>query len=669
MADVLIVCVREDETLAKAFADMFERAGLHVGGAPGAPEDMRHCGAALVVWSQASIRSRAFLDAAQRAVNAGKAVVACLIAPPPPASINHAPAFDLSRWTGDPDDPVLDPLFFSVDRMVAAARAAAGVPAGAAAREAPPAYAPQAQAAPAQSAPPYARARAAAPAAAPPTQPLRAAPPRNPSAYDATLRTPPPAYDPPPAPRAPNAGRRAAAPPAAPQRRPEPARGQDAVAAEAQNWAAIRHSRDPEDFLRHLADFGEDGAFAELAQMKLAELEAEARRRSKSSAQAARQSTQGGPPVRLDPPRAPQPAPQARGPAPRQARPQQPRTPSLTDYAQPPAPRGGPPPAAFEPIRNERPPARQQPRREPAPQAWRDGGRDERYVERRPPPAAPRAGGGALRLVVLIAILGAGALAAGLFAGDRLGGLGLLGPSSQTASGPGDDWETAEGTGAGSVGAEDARDVASASIDPPESLGPATQESRANRGGPEPVADSAPTPRTAPPEPPRERPQPQPAAATVSTTAPASGSPSEAFTAPPITAPPQELTTLAPPPTEEQMRSASVEPPRRATPPAPPPRAPQVVWASRPSASRVNDFFPQRALRQDRGGRVELDCLLDAGGVPRCAVARETPAGFGFGSAAIRASSQFRAAPTLDDGTPSAGAQTRLTIVFQAPNR
>jgi hypothetical protein len=442
------------------------------------------------------------------------------------------------------------------------------------------------------------------------------------------------------------------------------------VAAEAQNWAAIRHSRDPEDFLRHLAEFGEDGAFAELAQMKLAELEAEARRRSKSSAAAARQSTQGGPQVRLDSPRAPQPPSQPRTAATRPVRPQAPRAPSLTDYAQPPTaraePRSAPPPAAFEPIRNERPPARQQPRRtEPPPQTWRD---EPRYVERRPPPPAPRAGGGALRLFVLIAILGAGALAAGLFAGDRLGGLGLLSPKGETASGPADEWETAEETGGSSLGleAEGGRDVATASIDPPE-VG--QRESRANRGGPEPVAElpPAPAPRSAAPEPPRERPQTQPA--TVSTTGPSPAATSESGLAPPITSVPQELTTLAPPPTEEQLRAAAVEPQRRATPPAPPPRAPQVVWASRPSGARINDFFPQRALRQDRGGRVELDCLLDASGVPRCAVARETPAGFGFGSAAIRASSQFRAAPTLDDGTPSAGAQTRLTIVFQAPNR
>ena len=64
MADVLIVCVREDEPQAKALADMFEAAGFSIGGAPNSDGALRSSGAGVVVWSQASIRSRPFLDAA-----------------------------------------------------------------------------------------------------------------------------------------------------------------------------------------------------------------------------------------------------------------------------------------------------------------------------------------------------------------------------------------------------------------------------------------------------------------------------------------------------------------------------------------------------------------------------------------------------------------------------
>src|SRR4029077_14365428 len=118
MADVLIVCVREDEPQAKALAEMFEAAGFSIGGAPSSDGALRSSGAGVVVWSHASIRSRPFLDAAQRVINADKAVVASLIEPPPPSSIGDAPAFDLSDWHGDPNDSCLDPLFFAVARMV-----------------------------------------------------------------------------------------------------------------------------------------------------------------------------------------------------------------------------------------------------------------------------------------------------------------------------------------------------------------------------------------------------------------------------------------------------------------------------------------------------------------------------------------------------------------------
>src|SRR5690242_17605722 len=136
MADVLIVCVREDEPQAKALAEMFEAAGFSIGGAPAGDGALRSSGAGLVVWSQASIRSRPFLDAAQRVINADMAVVASLIEPPPPSSIGNSPVFDLSNWDGDPNDPALDPLFFAVDRMVNSARAAVGATARSAEAEA-----------------------------------------------------------------------------------------------------------------------------------------------------------------------------------------------------------------------------------------------------------------------------------------------------------------------------------------------------------------------------------------------------------------------------------------------------------------------------------------------------------------------------------------------------
>ncbi|MBN8608559.1 MAG: hypothetical protein J0L81_16710, partial [Caulobacterales bacterium] len=196
MADVLIVCVREDEPRAKALAEMFEAAGFSIGGAPNTDGALRSSGAGVVVWSQAAIRSRPFLDAAQRVINADKAVVASLIEPPPPSSVGNSTTFDLSRWDGDPNDPSLDPLFFAVDRMVNASRVGATAP---------------------------------APAPAPYEEP----------SHRATTRIPP-------APR-----------PAPPPPAPMPAA--DPINAEAEHWRAIRDSRDPAAFLDYLTRYGPQG--------------------------------------------------------------------------------------------------------------------------------------------------------------------------------------------------------------------------------------------------------------------------------------------------------------------------------------------------------------------------------------------------------------------------
>lgn len=309
MADVLIVCVREDEPQAKALADMFEAAGFSIGGAPGSDAALRSSGAGVVVWSQASIRSRPFLDAAQRVINAGKAVVASLIEPPPPASVGDAPTFDLSGWNGDPDDSALDPLFFAVDRMVNSARAAVGAPVA---------------------------------------QPAQAAYEPPPS-----LRTPAPPRPQPPRP----------APPPAPA---------DPLGAEAEHWKSIRNSRDPAVFMDYLARYGADGAFAEVAELRLKQLTGaagETRQRPIVAAAA---------PPRLE--RRPEPPLRRPEPPPRRA-----------EAAAPP-PRRDPPPPAYE-------------------------RRYERAEMREP----PRSEGGALRAFVLIALLGGAGLAGALYFGGNIG--------------------------------------------------------------------------------------------------------------------------------------------------------------------------------------------------------------------------------------------------------
>lgn len=540
MADVLIVCVREDEPQAKALAEMFEAAGFSIGGAPANDAALRSSGAGVIVWSQASIRSRPFLDAAQRVINAEKAVVASLIEPPPASSIGASPAFDLSNWSGDPNDPALDPLFFAVDRMVNAARATVG----AGARQ---------EAYPAE--------------AAPAPQPL----PRT------TSRA------------------RPAPAPAAPA--PRPASAAPDLKSEAEFWRSIRDSRDPADFMDYIARFGANGTFVELAELKLSQLTGA------------------------------QPAPAAPAPRPRTA----PAVPPTRVRTEPPPARR---PEALPPT--PRRTVEAPPRRMPPPERAYD------RTDYREPKAE---GGGALRTFVVVALLGGAALGGGLYLG---GGIDVGRNQEQVAEDvppPASD--------------ETMTDIASTEE------GPSFLE--AERASP--IVDAAPSrqaaspPRTAVAEStrparqdgvggpislsPAQPPEPSTQAATTPRSGPVSLVPPQTTTSPET----QPASASTPP---------SVTPPTAATPG-------RVAWAQRPSARRISDLYPQRALRAGMGGRVQLDCTVQANLTVSCAIASETPPGMGFGAAAISAASAYRAQPRLSNGASAVGSTTRIAIAFQAP--
>lgn len=580
MADVLIVCVREDELQAKALADMFERAGFTVGGAPASDGALRSTGAGVIVWSQASIRSRPFLDAAQRVIDAEKAVVASLIDPPPPDSIGDAPAFALNGWTGDPEDPALDPLFFAVDRMVNSQRASVGAtptqPAPAAFEEPP-------SLRPAPLSPTYAR-------------PMRAAPPQ-------------------------------AAPPPMMQAPADP------LGSEAEHWRAIRNSRNASDFMDYLARYGPDGAFSDVAELRLRQLTSQnptpssvhdAARTQAPRRESARVRSEPPPPVRRpDPPpqaRRPEPAPVTRlEPPPRRSEP---------------PPRRDPPARAAEPIFN-------------------------RNYD--PPPAQEReaGGGGMLRILLLVLLLGGGALAAGLYyTGDTQ-------PPAQQAALDDTSLETLTPTELGVGGSETAEE--------PVTLTEAqTGQTRREREREERRLQQQ-----------RERERQQAAAEEADAVVPApqtswTGAQQAAAAGQQVasntyspTAPggPVSLGAASPPAANPTQNVSAPAPaaaqPQRVTPPAP---AGQVLWAQRPSARRIADLYPDRALREGNGGRVELACTVRADLTLACAVANETPGDGGFGRAAMSAAGAYRARPTLSDGSASAGARTRIAIVFQPPN-
>lgn len=98
------------------------------------------------------------------------------------------------------------------------------------------------------------------------------------------------------------------------------------------------------------------------------------------------------------------------------------------------------------------------------------------------------------------------------------------------------------------------------------------------------------------------------------------------------------------------------------------PRSDEQIWARRPSADDFQRNFPDRAQRMEVSGRVVLSCMLDDRGVvTSCDIVEETPAGYGFGDAALRLSRLFRAKARKVDGQTVGGTTVPLTLTFQVP--
>ena len=107
--------------------------------------------------------------------------------------------------------------------------------------------------------------------------------------------------------------------------------------------------------------------------------------------------------------------------------------------------------------------------------------------------------------------------------------------------------------------------------------------------------------------------------------------------APPIGITPPPTTIPLPP-----LNPPIVSDQRIAVAPAdPPPRAPAEIrdptWLSQPTATELGRYYPQGAIDANLSGVAPLQCRVTAAGsLTGCSVASESPAGAGFGRAALK---------------------------------
>lgn len=128
---------------------------------------------------------------------------------------------------------------------------------------------------------------------------------------------------------------------------------------------------------------------------------------------------------------------------------------------------------------------------------------------------------------------------------------------------------------------------------------------------------------------------------------------------------------LAPEPQYRTARPRVTAPPNPAAPSlqpvAPAPIPPQVidvvnpVWLALPRHPERR--YPREAFAADVEGAVELDCMVEPDGRLACAIASETPRGWGFGEAALALSREHVMAPLSFQGAPARG-RYRMRVPF-----
>jgi TonB family protein len=91
-------------------------------------------------------------------------------------------------------------------------------------------------------------------------------------------------------------------------------------------------------------------------------------------------------------------------------------------------------------------------------------------------------------------------------------------------------------------------------------------------------------------------------------------------------------------------------------------------WLRRPTGEDIARYYPEKASRAEVEGRATVSCKVNAEGLlVGCSVVDETPADYGFGSAALNMALLFKMRPMTKDGVPVPGGTVRIPIRFMLP--
>jgi TonB family protein len=91
-------------------------------------------------------------------------------------------------------------------------------------------------------------------------------------------------------------------------------------------------------------------------------------------------------------------------------------------------------------------------------------------------------------------------------------------------------------------------------------------------------------------------------------------------------------------------------------------------WVSLPSAEQLAAYYPKLAEVLNLAGLATMSCEVTAtGALAECKILKETPAGIGFGDAALEMSKYFRMRPKTVDGEAVGGATVIVPLNFTLP--